>query len=247
MGELHLEVAVDRLKTEYGVVAQVSLPRVAYRETVRRRAAATGAYRQQTGGHGHFAMVRLRVEPLERGQGIVFENRASAVELPDQFVRAAEAGAREALEKGILAGYPVADVCVTWLGGRFHQVDSNSMDFRIAGSMAVRQAVRQALPTLIEPIMCADINAGEEHVGAIVADLARRRGSVSNLQVRGSTRNLVGEVPLAEVRGYATDLRSLTQGRCTFTLEFRRYELVPDTLAEQIIEQRQAEGKVPRR
>ena len=243
MGELHLEIAVDRLKTEYGVEARVSLPRVAYRETVRRRAAATGTYRQQTGGRGHFAMVRLWVKPLERGKGIVFENRASAVDLPDQFVRAAEAGAREALGKGAIAGYPVADVRVTWLGGRFHEVDSNSMDFRIAGSMAVRQAN----PTLIEPIMCADINVGEEHMGAVVADLARRRGSVSNLQVRGSTRNLVGQVPMAEVRGYATDLRNLTQGRCTFTLEFRRYELVPDANAAQIIEQCQVEGKVPRR
>ncbi len=247
MGELHLEIAVDRLRTEYGVNTQASLPRVAYRETVRRRAEASGTYRQQSGGHGHFAVVRLRVEPLERGGGIVFEARASASELDDQFIRAAEAGAREAMGKGIVAGYPVSDVRVTLLGGRAHEIDSNSMDFRIAGSMAVRQAMRQAIPTLLEPMMCADINVDQDHVGIIVADLGRRRGSVSTIHLRADTRNLVGEVPLAEARGYATDLRNMTHGRGTFTLEFRRYELVPDELAEKLIEQRRLEGQVPQR
>jgi elongation factor G len=245
MGELHLEIAVDRLRSEFGVVAKVSPPQVAYRETIRRASETTGTYKSQTGGHGHFAVVRLRVEPLGRGEGVVFESVAPSSELPDPFVRAAESGAREALDKGMIAGYPVTDLCMTLLGGKFHEVDSNSMDFRIAGSMAVRKAVRRARPALLEPIMQADITVGEEHLGAVVADIGRRRGSVSGMHVRGRSRNLVGDVPLSEARGYATDLRSLTQGRGTFTLEFRRYDLVPDSIAEQIVEQRRAEGKVP--
>ncbi len=247
MGELHLEIAVDRLRTEFGLIAQVSPPQVSYRETVRQTVETTGTYKKQTGGHGHFAEVRLRVEPLERGEGIVFENEAPPSEFPRDFVRPTELGVRDALEKGIIAGYPVTDVRVTLLGGKFHEVDSAAMDFQIAGSMAVRQAVRQAHPALLEPVMRADINVGEEHMGAIVADIGRRRGSVNAMHVRGSMRNVDGEMPLAEARGYATDLRSLTQGRGTFTLEFRRYDFVPDSIAEQIIKQRREEGKIPKR
>jgi elongation factor G len=247
MGELHLEIAVDRLRTEFGIVPQVSPPQVSYRETVRRATEVTGTYKKQTGGHGHFAMVQLRVEPLERGEGVVFESEASPSEFPSDFVHPTEVGVRDALEKGIIAGYPVTDVRVTLLGGKFHEVDSASMDFQIAGSMGVRQAVRQAHPALLEPMMRLDINVGEEHLGAVVADIGRRRGSVNAMNVRGDVRNVDGEVPLAEARGYATDLRSLTQGRGTFTLEFRRYELVPDSIAEQIIEQRRADGKIPER
>ncbi|HEY67662.1 MAG TPA: elongation factor G [Thermoflexia bacterium] len=244
MGELHLEIAVDRLRTEFGIVPRVSPPQVSYRETVRRAAEATGTYKKQTGGHGHFAEVRLRVEPAERGEGVVFENEASPSEFPTDFVRPTELGVRDALEKGVIAGYPVTDVRVTLLGGKFHEVDSAAMDFQIAGSMAVRQAVRRAAPALLEPVMHIGINVGEEHLGAVVADLGRRRGSVSGMHVRGGMRNVDGEVPLAEARGYATDLRSLTQGRGTFTLEFRRYDLVPDEIAEQVIKQRREEGKI---
>jgi elongation factor G len=247
MGELHLEIAVDRIRTEFGIVPQVSSPQVSYRETIRRVAEVTGAYKKQTGGHGHFAEVHLRVEPLERGEGIVFENAAPPSEFPTDFVRPTELGVRDALEKGIVAGYPVTDVRVTLLGGRFHEVDSAAMDFQIAGSMGVRQAVRQAHPALLEPVMRIDVNIGEEHMGAVVADVGRRRGSVNAMHVRGNLRNVDGEVPLAEARGYATDLRSLTQGRGTFTLEFRRYDLVPDGIAEQIIKQRREEGKIPER
>jgi elongation factor G len=247
MGELHLEIAVDRLRTEFGLVPQVSAPQVSYRETVRRAAEATGTYKKQSGGHGHFAEVHLRVEPLESGEGVMFEDQAPPSEFPSDFVRPTELGVRDALEKGIVAGYPVTDVRVTLLGGRFHEVDSAAMDFQIAGSMAVRQAVHRANPALAEPIMRADINVGEEHVGTVVADVGRRRGTVSGMHVRGNMRNVHGEVPLAEARGYATDLRSLTQGRGTFTLEFQRYDLVPDEIAEQIIQQRRAEGKIPER
>jgi elongation factor G len=162
-------------------------------------------------------------------------------------VRAVELGAREALAKGIIAGYPVTDVRVVLLGGKAHEVDSNSMDFRIAGSMAVRRAVRQARPALLEPIVRADITVDEGHMGAVIGDIGRRRGIVSGTRVRGSERNLLGEIPLAEARGYATALRDFTHGRGTFTLEFSRYDLVPEAIAEQIIEQRRAEGKIPLR
>ena len=247
MGELHLEIAVDRLRTEFGIVPRVSLPQVSYRETVRQAAETTGTYKKQTGGHGHFAEAYMRVEPLERGEGVVFENEAPPSEFPRDFVRPTELGVRDALEKGIIAGYPVTDVRVTLLGGKFHEVDSAAMDFQIAGSMAVRQAVRQAHPALLEPLMRADINVGEEHMGAVVADIGRRRGSVNAMHMRGNMRNIDGEVPLAEARGYATDLRSLTQGRGTFTLEFRCYDFVPESIADQIIKQRREEGKIPKR
>jgi elongation factor G len=247
MGELHLEIAVDRLRSEFGIAPQVSPPQVSYRETVRRPLEEIGTYKKQTGGHGHFAEVHLRVEPVESGEGILFENEAPPSEFPSDFVRPTELGVRDALEKGIIAGYPVTDVRVTLLGGKFHEVDSASMDFQIAGSMAVRQAVRRANPALLEPVMFVDLNVSEEHVGAVVADIGRRRGSVSGMRVRGNLRNVGGEVPLAEARGYATDLRSLTQGRGTFSLEFRRYDPVPDGIAEKIIKQRKEEGKIPQR
>jgi len=247
MGELHLEIIVDRMRTEFGLLPEASLPQVSYRETVRRKAEASGDYRKQTGGRGHYAVVRLQVAPLGRGEGLLLENQAPAFEIPESFVRPAQAGIREALEKGIIAGYPITDLRVTLLGGRFHAVDSNALDFRIAGSMAVRQAIRQAHPALLEPVMRADIQVGEDYLGAVMADFNRRRGEVCDIRVRGELRDILGDVPLAEARGYATDLRSLTQGRGTFTLEFLRYAIVPDHLAEAIIAERQAQGKVPRR
>ena len=245
MGELHLEIVVDRLRREFGIIPAVSQPKVSLRETIRRVAEATGTYRQQTGGHGHFARVSLRVEPLDRGSGVVVDDVTPAAEVPREFVRPAEQGVREALEKGIIAGYAVTDLRVTLLGGRFHEVDSAQMDFRIAGSMAVRQAVRRARPALLEPIMEADLNVPSESLGAIVADLGRRRATVNALDARGSTRTVRAGVPLTEARGYATDLRSLTQGRGAFTLEFRQYDFVPEGLAQEIIGLRRAEGKIP--
>ncbi len=247
MGELHLEIAVDRLRSEYGMSVRSSQLQVAYRETVLRKADAAGVYRQQTGGHGHFAILRLRVEPLARGEGIVFRSKANPLEVPDNFVRAAEAGVNEALEKGILAGYPVTDVRITVLSGKYHEVDSNSMDFHIAGSMAVRQALRQASTTLLEPVMAADISVEEEYLGTVLGDFTRRRGVIQEIETHGILRNIRGEVPLAEARGYATNLRNMSQGRANFTLEFRRYEIVPERQAKVIIEQRLASGKLLRR
>jgi elongation factor G len=247
MGELHLEIAVDRMKTDFGLLVSSSLPQVAYRETICRTAQATGDYRKQTGGHGHYAVVRLRVAPQERGKGILLDNKTSPVELPEGYVRAAQGGIQEALEKGVLAGYPLTDVRVTIVGGKFHEIDSNSLDFRIAGSMAVRQALRQASPALLEPIMRADIQVGEEYLGAVMADFARRRGDVQDVHFRERMRNIIGDVPLAEARGYATDLRSLSQGKGAFTLEFRRYALVPESLAEMVLTERREKGKIARR
>jgi len=247
MGELHLEIAVDRLQREFGLKPQTSPPEVAYRETIRWTTETVTTYRKQTGGHGHFAEVELRVEPLERGQGVVFENEASAADIPTDFVRPVELGVRGALEKGIIAGYPVTDVKVTLLDGKIHDVDSAAMDFEIAGSMAVQRAVRQASPALLEPVMELDINVFEEQLGAVVADVGRRRGTVNDVRLRGEMRNIRGAVPLAEARGYATDLRSLTQGRGTFTLEFDHYAIVPDDLAEEIVERRKEEGKLRER
>jgi elongation factor G len=247
MGELHLEIIVDRLRTEFGVTPQVSAPQVSYRETVRRGVETVGRYKKQSGGRGHFAEVNLRVEPLPHGEGIVFENEAPPARFPQDFVRPTEMGVREALEKGVIAGYPVTDVRVTLFDGKFHEVDSAAMDFQIAGSMGVRQAVRQANPALLEPIMSVDMNVNEEHLGTVIADIGRRRGLVREMRVRGHVRNVDGEVPLSETFGYATDLRSLTQGRGTFTLEFDRYDLVPDAIAEQVIKRRREEGKLAQR
>ncbi|MFW6136038.1 MAG: elongation factor G [Chloroflexota bacterium] len=247
MGELHLEIAVDRLKREFGLTPGVSPPEVAYRETIRRTAETVTTYKKQTGGHGHFAEVELRVEPLERGEGVVFENEASAADVPTDFVRPVEKGVLDALEKGIIAGYPVTDVKVTLLDGKIHEVDSAAMDFEIAGSMAAQRAIRQASPALLEPLMEIDINVDEENVGSVVADIGRRRGSVSGMRVRGEMRHIDGAVPLAEARGYATDLRSLTKGRGTFTLEFDHYDIVPDDIAEEVIERRKEEGKLRQR
>jgi elongation factor G len=247
MGELHLEIAVDRMRTEFGITATASPPQVAYRETIRARATATGDYRKQSGGHGHFAVVRLRVEPLERGQGVLLDSKASSAEVPENFVRNAQGGIREALAKGILAGYPVTDVRVTILGGRYHEVDSNALDFHIAGSMAVRQALHQARPGLLEPVMHADIGVSETSLGTVMADFTRRRGDIHDLQMHGNKRHILGNVPLSEVRGYVTALRDMTSGRGDFSLEFRTYAIVPDGLAGAVIEERQARGKVSRR
>ena len=177
----------------------------------------------------------------------MFENEAPPSQFPKDFVRPTEMGVRGALAKGVIAGYPVTDVRVTLFDGKFHEVDSAAMDFQIAGSMGVREAVRKAHPCLLEPIMTVDMNIAEEHMGSVVADLGRRRGTVREMRSRGAIRTIEGEVPLAETFGYATDLRSLTQGRGSFTLEFDRYDLVPDNIAEQVIKERREQDKVSER
>jgi elongation factor G len=252
MGELHLDVSVDRLRTEFGIVPQVSSPQVSYRETVEKHVEVTTTYKKQSGGHGHYAEIVLGIEPLAEDEeadehGILFVHAAPPAELPRDFWRPTELGVRHALEQGVIAGYSVTGVKVTLLGGRYHEVDSAAMDFEIAGGMGARQVVHAAAPALLEPVMHIDINVAEEYVGSIVADIGRRRGLVNAMRVRGLLRNVDGEVPLAEARGYATDLRSMTQGRGTFTLEFKRYAVVPAGIAEEIVKERKAAGKVPLR
>ena len=259
LGELHLEVAVDRLRTEFGIAPQVSQPEIAYRETVRRKVEFTGTYRRQSGGHGHYAQVQLRVEPLARGNGVLFDNAAHAPGgpsdrgrghrpgIPAEYVRHVELGVRETLEKGAFAGYPATDVKVTILDGRFHSVDTCGMDFRIAGSIAARQAVRRARPGLLEPLMRLDIDLTEEHFGAVAGDVSRRRGRIKEVEMRDEGRHIIAGIPLSEARGYASDLRSLAQGHCTFVMELQHYDPVPEESVEAIVEQRRREGKIPER
>ena len=246
MGELHLEIAVERLRREFGLAPKVSLPQVSYRETVRQAAEVQTTHRKQSGGHGHYARVTLRVEPTsDDHDGVVFVDESSPARLPREFVRPVEMGIRRTLYKGVVAGYPITDIKVTLLDGDYHEVDSAAMDFEIVGSMAVKEAIRKAAPTLMEPIMRLDVNVPEEHFGSVVADIGRRRGTMNEMRVRGHYRNVDGEVPLAEARGYATDLRSLTQGRGTFSLEFRRYDVLPDGIAQALIEANRQAQRVP--
>ncbi len=253
MGELHLDVTIDRLRTEFGLVPVVSPPQVSYRETVRKAVELTTTYKKQSGGHGHFAEVTMRIEPLtdeeaeQAVNGVFFISQAPPGDLPRDFWRPTELGLRRALEQGVIAGFPVQAVKVTLTGGRYHEVDSASMDFEICGGMAARQLVRAANPALLEPIMRIDINVPEDFMGSIVADIGRRRGLVNAMRARGQLRNVDGQVPLAEARGYATELRSMTQGRGTFTLEFKRYDITPDNIAENVIKERKAAGKIPER
>jgi len=253
MGELHLDVTIDRLRTEFGIVPNVSPPQVSYRETVRAATDVTLTYKKQSGGHGHYAEVVMSIEPLteaeteEAKDGVYFVSEAPPADLPRDFWRPTELGLRRALEQGVIAGFPVQNVKVTLLDGRYHEVDSAAQDFEIAGGMAARQLVRKATPTLLEPIMGIDINVPEDYVGNVVSDIGRRRGVMGEMRVRGHLRNIDGEVPLSEARGYATDIRSMTQGRGTFTLEFKRYDVVPDNIVEEVVKERKAAGKVPER
>lgn len=245
MGELHLEIAVDRLYREFGLRPKVSQPQVSYRETVQRAAAVQTTYRKQSGGHGHYARIELQVEPLDTDEGgVVFEDASPGANLPREFVRPVEMGVRGAIEEGVVAGYPITDIRVTLLDGDYHDVDSAAIDFEVAGSMAIKDAIRKAAPALLEPIMDLNVNIPEEYLGAVIADMGRRRGIMKEMTVRGHYRNIDAVVPLSETRGYATELRSLTQGRGTFSLRFKRYDIVPENLAEVVIEERRENQRV---
>jgi elongation factor G len=235
MGELHLEIIVDRLLREFKVEANVGRPEVAYRETIRRKAEARGRFVRQTGGRGQYGDVEIEIEPAEPGKGFVFENRVVGGSIPREYIPAVEKGVREATESGVLAGYPIVDVQVALLDGSYHEVDSSEMAFRIAGSMAFKDAVKRASPVLLEPIMEVEVVTPEEYMGAVHGDLAARRGRIASMAARGSSQVIRANVPLATMFGYATDLRSATQGRATYTMQFARYEEVPTNLAEEIM------------
>ena len=244
MGELHLEVLVDRMVREFGVNANVGKPQVAYKETITRTRRARGRYVRQSGGRGQYGDVWLKLEPLPRGSGFQFVNGAPADQVPEEFVPSVERGVKGASENGPLAGYPVTDVRVTLMGGSFHEVDSSKIAFEIAGSMAFTNAVKQCNPLLLEPIMEVQTIAPMEYIGKVLSDLNTRRAQVHNVEsrVNGEAVNL--EVPLAEMFKYATQLRSLTQGRGTHTMEFSRYDKVPDNIADEIVSVRKMYGLV---
>ena len=235
MGELHLEIIVDRLLREFKVEANVGKPQVAYRETVRKLAEAHGRYVRQTGGRGQYGDVYLEVEPNEPGQGFEFENKIVGGSIPREFIPAVEKGIREALDTGVLAGYPIVDVRVRLTDGSYHEVDSSEMAFKIAASMGFKEACRKAKAVLLEPVMAVEVVTPEEYMGAVVGDLNSRRGRIISMEARGSSQVIRANVPLALMFGYVTDLRSMTQGRATSTMQFARYEEVPAAVAEEIM------------
>jgi elongation factor G len=227
MGELHLEIIVNRLVREFQVAANVGRPQVTYRETIAAAAEGEGRYDQQLGGRGQYGHVKLRIEPLTTGRGVSVEHTANGNAIPREFVGACERGAREALLRGPVAGYPVADVKVTVLDGSHHPVDSSEMAFQIAAAQAVRAALREARPQLLEPMMSLEVVTPEEFTGGVMGNLSARRAKVLGLETRGSAQAIGAEVPLATMFGYSTDVRSMTQGRATFTMQFLRYAPVP--------------------
>lgn len=237
MGELHLEIVVDRLKREFGVNVRVGQPQVAYRETIKRPAEAEGKYIRQTGGRGQYGHVILRIEPIpeEEGKNFEFIDKTVGGVIPKEFMPAIEAGIKEAMMSGLLAGYPVVRVRAVVLDGSYHEVDSSEMAFKIAASMAFKEAMKKAQPVLLEPIMKLEITTPEEYMGNIISDLNSRRAKVESLETRGHLKVVVAKIPLSETFGYATVLRSLSQGRASYIMQFSHYQEVPEKIAEKII------------
>jgi elongation factor G len=238
MGELHLEVIVDRMLREFKVDANVGKPQVAYRETIRKRVEKVVArFVRQTGGRGQFGHVVINLEPAP-GEGFDFVNKIKGGAIPGEFIGPAEQGMREALENGVKAGYPMVDVRAELVDGSYHDVDSSEMAFKIAGSMAIQEGARRASPVLLEPVMSVEVVTPEDFLGDVIGDLSRRRGKVQGQEQRGNALAVQAFVPLGEMFGYATDLRSSTQGRANYTMQFERYEEVPGNIAEEIVEHR---------
>ena len=234
MGELHLEIIVDRLLREFRVEANVGKPEVAYRETVTAAAEGEGRFIRQTGGRGQYGHAWVKVEPVPAGSGFEFVNKIVGGAIPKEYISAVEKGIKEAMQAGMLAGYPVVDVKITLFDGSYHEVDSSEMSFKIAGSIAFKEAAKRAKPVLLEPIMQVDVVTPEEFLGEVIGDLNSRRGRVLGIEARPAAQIIRAQVPLSEMFGYATDLRSATQGRATHTMQFSRYEPVPSTIAEEI-------------
>jgi len=235
MGELHLEIIVDRLKREFSVEASVGKPQVAYKETLTRPAEGEVRYAKQTGGRGQFAEVRIRLFPGEPGTGYIFENEITGGSIPREFIKPVDEGIKEALTRGVLAGYPIDDVRIELYDGKHHEVDSSEMAFKIAGSMAFQDAARKAKPVLLEPVMRVEVVVPKEYIGDVMGDLASRRGRIQSQDERGGTQIVNARVPLSEMFGYATDLRSRTQGRATYSMHFDRYEQAPQNVSEEVV------------
>jgi elongation factor G len=242
MGELHLDIIVDRMKREFKVEANVGKPQVAYRESIKAKVQQEGKFVRQSGGRGQYGHVWLEVEPNEEGAGYEFINKIVGGAVPKEYINPVNNGVKEALDSGVIAGYPVVDVKVTLYDGSFHEVDSNEMAFKIAGSMALQEAVRKATPIILEPIMKVEVTIPEEYMGDVMGDLNSKRGRIQQMSDRGNAKIVDAHVPLAEMFGYATNLRSMTQGRGNYTMEFDHYEEVPGNVAQEIIAKR---GKKP--
>jgi elongation factor G len=236
MGELHLEIIVDRLKREFKVEANVGKPQVAYRESIRRKVEVEGKFVRQSGGKGQFGVVNLILEPLERGKGFEFVNAIKGGAIPKEYIPAVQKGVEGATKDGVLAGYPVQDVRVTLYDGKYHEVDSSEMAFEFAGSIGFKEGARKADPYILEPIMSVEVTTPEEYMGAVMGDLNSRRGRIEGMTERAGAQVVSAKVPLSEMFGYSTDLRSMTQGRASYSMEFSHYEEVPRNVAEEIIE-----------
>jgi elongation factor G len=235
MGELHLEILVDRMVREFGVAANVGKPQVAYRETIRQRAESEGKFIRQTGGRGQYGHVKIVLEPLEPGKGFEFENEIVGGTIPREYIAPVEHGVKEALEAGVLAGYEMVDVKVTLVDGSYHEVDSSEIAFKIAGSMALKEAARRARPVLLEPMMRVEVVVPDEYTGDVIGDLNSRRGRVESIEPRLGSSIIQCKVPLSEMFGYSTGLRSMTQGRATYSMHFSHYDEAPKTISEEVI------------
>jgi len=237
MGELHLEILIDRMKREFGVGANVGKPQVAYRETITATAEAEGKFIRQTGGRGQYGHVRVRVSPNEKGGGFEFLDATKGGVIPQEFISAVSQGVKEALENGVIAGYPMVDIKVELLDGSYHEVDSSELAFRIAGSLAVQEGARKAQPTILEPIMDIEVVMPEEYMGDVIGDLNSRRGKIAGMVHRPDAIVVAAEVPLSEMFGYATTLRSLSQGRAVYSMQFSHYAAIPEVLQEKMLQQ----------
>jgi len=235
MGELHLEILVDRMKREFGVEASVGKPQVAYRETIRKTVEQEGKYIRQSGGRGQYGHVYIKVEPLERGKGVEFVDAIVGGAIPKEFIKSVRKGVEEAVNKGALAGYPLVDMRATLYDGSYHDVDSSDIAFKIAGSEALREGAKKANPVVLEPVMNLEVIAPESYMGDVISDLNSRRGRIESTETKGQNKAVTAEVPLGEMFGYATDLRSLTQGRASFNMEPSHYEAAPKNITEEII------------
>jgi elongation factor G len=234
MGELHLEIIVDRLVREFNVGANVGTPQVAYREAITNEARGEGRYVKQTGGRGQYGHCKIIVRPNSEGD-VVFNNKVTGGSIPREFIKPIEQGIREAAERGALAGYPMNNIEIDLLEGTYHEVDSNEMAFKIAGSMAFQDAVKHAKPVILEPVMAVEVVTPEEYMGDIIGDLTSRRGRIQHMEARGSAQVITAKVPLSEMFGYATDLRSRSQGRATYTMQFDSYEQAPKSVSEEVV------------
>ncbi|QLI05666.1 translation elongation factor EF-G [Candidatus Campylobacter infans] len=238
MGELHLEIIVDRMLREFKVEAEVGKPQVAYRETIKNSVEQEYKYAKQSGGRGQYGHVFLRIEPVEAGSGFVFVNDIKGGVVPKEYIPAVEKGCQEALQNGVLAGYPVEDIKITLFDGSYHEVDSSEMAFKLAASMCFKEGARKASPAILEPMMKVEVETPEEYMGDVIGDLNKRRGQINSMDERSGNKIITAFCPLAEMFGYSTDLRSQTQGRATYSMEFDHYEEVPRNVSEEIIKQR---------